>query len=192
MPSPVSFSFKLLIKDVGILRSAADRAADLSPVFEQIMDEWAAGNVEKFAKAEGAENTGVEQDRDNFWQPLSSYSDGSSDVMGVYGVKKRGSYQEWKRRRGMPDWLMVATGSLKESLTSPEGFGRVATPTEASFGVPYEQEDMNKILWNWQTRQALFLGDDDRRMIENDIFQYINGIGAPVKPEDFEKEVASE
>lgn len=156
MAGMVSFRITLATENAGLPAELAARAADLSPVLDDIIDSWAAGNEEKFSRGKGAQTSGVDQDSSLFWKPLTE----------KYGLEKAAA--------GYADHLMVRTGDLRRALTSPEGFFRAVGPQEAIFGTPMDEQDEEKILGNWASRQALFLGAKDRADIRRMVYDYLS------------------
>lgn len=156
MAGRVSFNIDLTIKGAEPIDEIAQRIADLRPAFEVIVDKWARGNKDKFAASIGAEGSGAQIDPTVFWE----------------GLKE--STVRAKRKKGQPDQIMVATGDLRRALTDPDLFFHEATAGEVVFGTPKSIEEELKIYYNWETRQAVFLGGDDQRMIEETVMSYLS------------------
>lgn len=129
---------------------------DFSEPLQNIVDDWAKHNIEKFDRALGGEFPGVDQAADTFWQ----------------GVTPK--YEQRKRNAGYPDWLMVRTGQLKESMTNPERFFNYVSATSATFGVPLNEESQKAYAGNWLKRQLAFLDVSDKRMIRAHFTDYLN------------------
>ncbi len=146
------------------LKGVAERFKDLSPAFEYIIQEWVEGNVAKFEHSMGAQVVGVVQDvaYGTYWEPLTE------------------DYREAKTEEGYLDWLMVRTGETMNFLTNIGGINKQITENEARFGEPRSNDAADRVYWNWNRRKAIFLGEDDRRMISNKIKQYLDGVGLPM------------
>jgi hypothetical protein len=153
----LEFNIVLIAKGEDKLAELQARAADLSPVFEQVIEEWAEGNKSKFNRAKGRESSGIEQDTDCTWEPLQSRA-----------------YQNKKREKGYPDWLMHGTGELVDSLTDTSGFINVAGPTQAAFGTPWSTDNEVKVRGNWMLRPVVFLNNSDTRMIDRNVQDYFS------------------
>jgi hypothetical protein len=69
---------------------------------------------------------------------------------------------------------MVETGSLAASLSDPSGFFQAMTAQEVVFGTPQAIEEELKARYNWRTRQTIFLGIDDQRMIDQKVQSYLS------------------
>jgi hypothetical protein len=151
-----SFTIELMVKGAEIPEELKQRASDLSVFFENIIDEWAKHNKSKFYQAKGAEQTGIGLDIDNFWFALTD------------------TYRERKHKTFSQDWLMVATGELMITMTNPEGFMRMVTPTTAFFGTPWNEEDEMKVKGNWERRQVIFIDKTDEFMIKQNLQNYFS------------------
>lgn len=159
MPATGATSFVINVavrKDNAKAEELEARLADLSPVFDAFISSWAAHNVEKFAFGEGAEETGVEFDPDPKWEPLTE------------------RYMKDKRRH-FANALMTRTGELRRILSSEDTFFRQVEPTYASFGSPQDEEDVMKVVGNWNRRQAIFLDAVDKRNLERMLLGYLQG-----------------
>lgn len=156
MAPKVNFNFELIVENPEMFPELAARAADLRPVFEDIVIKWARNNQDKFAASIGKEGSGAEIDPTVFWEGLTE-----STIKG-------------KRRKGFSNQIMVATGDLESSLTSPEGFFHEETATMAAFGTPNALEDELKVIYNYAKRPTIFLGLSDQKMIESDISNYLS------------------
>lgn len=156
MAGRVSFNIELVTIGEDDLENMQARTRDLSAVFDVIIDKWSEGNVLKFAQAIGKEGSGVDLDPGVFWEGLT------------------GAYVKQKRRLGQANQIMVATGSLRNALTSPDGFFREVTPAQAGFGTPVDPDDAKKAAYNWIKRQTVFLSVDDQRMIEKEISDFLS------------------
>jgi hypothetical protein len=152
----IGFNIALIATDDNKLAELRERAADLSPVFERVIDEWAKGNVGKFKKAKGAETGGVSQDSDAYWMGLTE------------------KYRKQKEKEGFTDWLMVRSGELMASLTDREGFINMVGPTTAAFGTPWSSDNEAKIAGNWDKRPSVFLNKSDTFMIDRNVQDYFS------------------
>lgn len=151
-----TFSFRFTTNNVDRLEKLQARCMDFSEPLLRIVSEWALGNKRKFAASRGNESTGVQQFDDVFWEPITS------------------AYAKSKRRKGQADWLMVATGSLMQSLTTEGAFGQYVDEKHAQFGTPMDSEDADKAMYNAQSRRVIFLSRGDRLMIKREIKNYLN------------------
>ena len=164
----VSITFRT--KNAERLAMLQARCADFTEPMTQIVKEWAVGNRQKFAAARGMEDNGVQQLGGPYWEPLKAGNLNSYLAGGSRGVSR---YQRWKRRMGMQDWLMVATGNLMKALTT-EGFEQSVGPQGAVFGTPTDETDANAAKYNSEKRQVIFLGRGDRNMIRRNIKNYLS------------------
>jgi hypothetical protein len=130
------------------------RLQDFSPVFANIIGEWARGNVDKFAKGRGAEMTGADQPPTT-WEAVTE------------------KYHSQKMKK-FTDWLMVRTGELMSSLTTRGAFGEFTDEHRAIFGTPLDSSDADKAMYNSDKRPTIFLGRTDRLMIERELQNYLN------------------
>ena len=165
-----NFTVSMLIrtKNLEKLGEIQARLKDFSIPLSNIIGEWAADNKRKFAASRGAEDTGADEPP-SFWDPLKTDLNAF-----LAGGRKRLSYQIWKRRKGMPDWLMVATGALMESLIGRGNFGEYVDESKAVFGTPLDPKDAMKAAYNFEKRPTIFLGRDDRNMIRRQFQQYLS------------------
>lgn len=157
MAGSVRLSLSIQIKNPERLPEIQARMQDLSPAFEKIVNEWVSLNAQKFNKGLGAESSGAQIDADVIWEPLSS----------AYITQKR---------KGYPNWLMVRSGSLMESMTNPDTVFRMINAQDAIFGTPLDPDDAAKVSYNWLRRQVVFLGAADKNMIRRIIQDYL-GMG---------------
>lgn len=155
MPGMMTFRISVYHENTAILPELARKAKDLTPLFNQVIEEWAKGNKEKFGFAIGASASGGPVDPQVSWQALSP------------------SYFKAKSKF-YPDQIMVRTGSLLASLSEPSLFFQMVTPEQAIFGSPNDAEDAMKVQYNWLTRQTIFLGDSDQNMIRELTSKYFN------------------
>lgn len=132
------------------------RCADLSPAYQNIIALWAAHNLEKFARGEGAEAIGVDQGANVWWEALLPAT------------------SKAKRRHGWPDSIMVATGELRQALSSEELFAQYVTANQAVFGTPLDDEEQKKVGYNWMKRPTIFLDQQDKLAIQREIGNYLN------------------
>ena len=169
MPGRMSFSIELYIKGADALPMMVEKIKNPLPLWQRIIDDWARGNVDKFALGEGAQTTGafVDQASGVFWKGLTP------------------GYIKAKSAKGYGDQLMVATGSLRDSLTTPDRFFQFLTTERFVFGTPNDPDDALKVAMNWQTRQTIFLGESDQRRIQSAVYQYLK-----VPMQDIRDEVA--
>lgn len=156
MPGRVTFKIKVRVKDADIFPELQGRLKDFRPAFEVIIKQWARGNVDKFRSSVGMEDTGAAIDPNVFWSALAE------------------STIRAKRRHGIPNQIMVETGALMQALTDPSGFWSEMTASQTVFGTPGSLEDELKVRYNWQTRQAIFLGADDQVMIDEKVHSYLS------------------
>jgi hypothetical protein len=167
------FSFRLEMKTTNMERfdTLQERLSDFSTVFTNIIENWAKGNKQKFAAGKFAESTGVYVDSQIFWEPVTQ---------GYYNQKHAGLFANRlrmsKKKRTYPDWLMVRTGDLMNSLTStgPGGFSKFVSAHEAIFGRPLSSEDADKAMFNKEKRPSIFIGRSDRLMIEAEMKHYLS------------------
>ena len=85
-----------------------------------------------------------------------------------HGPVKRGN------RAIFPDWLMVRTGALMQSLTTRGGFGELIDNASAVFGTPLVPDDAVKAAGNFKKRPTIFLSESDRLMIRREFKNYLN------------------
>lgn len=163
MAGVVSFHVDLHIENAEALPELAARVRDASPFFRAFIDYWADHNEEKFDKAVGMEQVGAQVDDRVLWAPLAAAT-----------IKA-------KRRAGQPDAIMVATGELLRALTSPDLIFEKISPEDAVFGSPRAPEEEDKVRYNWEARQGIFLSAEDRHVIEKMVKDYLERGG------DFEK-----
>ena len=154
MAGMTSFRITVSCKNEDVIGEISERAKNLIVVFDNIANEWVVGNKRKFDAAKGMEQYSVEMG-DNLWWDFLTYD-----------------YRKRKRKEGRPDWIMVRTGALKAALSSKFGINKNITPETATFGEPFDEENKKKVKYNWETRQAIFLNLNDRRMIRREINSY--------------------
>ena len=165
MAGKLTFQIAVYQTNTAVLPELENRARNLSPLFEDIIDEWAELNKQKFEMSEGGEESGSQIDPTVFWQPLSP------------------GYLKEKRKHYPTDTLMVRTGSLKDAMTTPNGFFRMVNPEQAVFGTPNDAEDALKVQFNWNKRQVIFLSDADQNMIRMKLDRYFTVEMQSVKEE---------
>jgi hypothetical protein len=146
---------KLQTRNAERLYELWSRLQDFSPLFANIIAEWAEGNARKFNAAVGAEATGVAQPPSQ-WEAL------------VPGYMKR------KRREGYPDALMQRTGALRQALTNRGAFAEFVEPHRAVFGIPLDDEAAAHARYNRDRRPTIFLGRSDRHMIRRELQRYLS------------------
>lgn len=174
----VQFNVKVTVKDsdTGIAR----RARDLSPAFEEIVDQWVYGNQAKFEAAEGGETGGVEFSTATWLGVTPKY------YRQKHGPILRGSRQLYA------DWLMKATGQLMETMTDKDSIQRAVTATAVAFGMPANDEAAEKVLGNLSRREVIFLSEDEMAqdgMIVSIINSYLGATGkfaGYAEPHEFE------
>lgn len=154
--------FRLTGQNLEAVEEVRARLQDFSAPFAAIVDEWAKGNEDKFAKGKGAELTGVDQPP-AFWASVSP-----AYYRQKHGPVLRGS------RTTYPDWLMVRTGDLAASLTSPGAFSEYVDKHRVVFGTPLNQEDADKAMFNREKRPTIFLGRSDRQMVRREMSRYLS------------------
>jgi hypothetical protein len=139
------------------------RLEDFSVVFSNIIDEWAKGNVKrKFARAIGGEKKGVDQIMTR-WEPVSE----------AYYRQKHGPIVRGNRQL-YPDWLMVKTGNLMNTLGTRGLFAEFIDKKRAVFGTPLNDEAEAAALGNQETRPTVFLDRTDRNVIRRELQQYLS------------------
>jgi hypothetical protein len=153
MSGVTSFQIKVLTNN-DLLPEIAARMKDLSEPFENIIDEWAQSNEDKFRMGQGQQFSGVSQGSGVDWQALSP------------------AYAFQKMKDGFPDWLMRRTGDLQRALTDKELFFRFVGPDIAVFGEPLLEKEFAKVAFNWDSRQTIFLSKKDQKAIEREIYEY--------------------
>lgn len=149
MAGTMTFSIEVYQRNVDQLPSLANKLKDLTVFFEQVFDSWVLGNDEKFQAGVGQETSGALVDPNVFWQGLTA------------------GYMKAKRRKGYEDSLMVATGSLRDTMSNPESLFQYLTPEQAMFGTPNDPDEMLKIQFNWLKRQVIFLSEPDQQKIRS-------------------------
>jgi len=162
MPS-LSFSINVRTKGFNVPEDLQALMSDFSEPFAEIIQAYADHVEEKFARAEGAEQSGVSQSPTVRWEPVTEdyYREKHGPIM-------RGS------RKLFPDWLMVRTGELKGILSDANAFYQDVGETQAVFGAPQDSENQAKIAGNWIKRQALFFDVSDKRAVQSNISDYLN------------------
>ncbi len=175
------FKLRLQInKNLAHISELKKRLKDFSIPFADIADQWAKGNVQKFRKGIGKESTGVSQSESVNWAPLSQDMGTMSQEAkrayfeGGISALMLTPYQRWKRKKGYPDRLMEASGSLRLALTSPDGFEKDISPNKIVFGKPRHEADANKVKYNWDTRRTVFLNLSDKNMIRQTLQRYLD------------------
>jgi hypothetical protein len=165
-----TLTFKVDVYEVGkpFLGEYAKRAKDLSIVYNDIIKDWVDNNSDKFDASAGYESSGVLIDPGVFWESLTE------------------PYIKQKRRLGQPDQIMVATGELEDAMTDPDQIFQYVRPDVAMFGTPLNPEDYDKVKWNWNTRQVVFLSLGDQDMIRKKVHDYL-AFGPGYESIQFEK-----
>ncbi len=156
MAGTMTFSVTVYHINTEALPELAERVKNLTPVFHEIIDEWALMNNQKFNKSVGMEFTGVDIDPTVRWEALSL------------------GYIKQKQRDGFSNQIMVRTGDLRAALTNPKGFFRMVNPQQAIFGTPNDPEDLMKVIYNFKKRQTIFLSDADKNMIRKKINDFLS------------------
>ena len=157
MAGALTFRVNVQITGGDKLGELAKRIADLTPVFENIVEQWAKGNAAKFELGQGAEAAGVDVDPSVHWDALKSEA-----------------YMKEKRRHGYSDWLMVRTGNLMRSLSDSSQFLVNVTPTTVTFGSPIDPDASKAAKYNMEKRQTIFLGRSDQLMIQQQVQAYLS------------------
>jgi hypothetical protein len=165
----MSFTVQLYVKGAEALPEMVQRLKDPTPLWQTIMDDWGRHNVEKFDASAGMGMLGAWIDRASgvFWKPLSA------------------AYLRHKIMHGQPNQIMVATGSLLDSLSSSMGFFNINSADRLVFGTPNDPDNAAKVAFNWDRRQTIFLSEPDQRRIQSAVSQYLR---VPMK--DVREEVA--
>ncbi len=172
MAGNVRFAVSVVVKNADVLPELAGRLKDLSPAFTAFVPEWAKLNEDIFDASKGMEASGVSVDALVEWDPLVPASSKS------------------KRLRGRPDWLMVDSGDLRRALTNPDLIFQRITEIDATFGTPLNLEEANKIRWNWEKRQAIFLSTQDQNALRRILQDYFS-MGAGFEEKRFAKGLAA-
>lgn len=154
MAGKLTFKIEVFQENTAILPELERKAKDLTEMFNDIIDEWARENPQKFAMAAGHALVGAQIDPTVFWKELSF------------------RYAEQKMRQGYGDSIMVRTGALRESLSNPNSIFRMVEPEQAVFGTPNDPDDVLKMQYNWDTRQTVFLADWDQNMIRQKVSRF--------------------
>lgn len=155
MSGKTSFSIRIDVKNAEALAEIKNRFLDLSPAYQAFVEAWADINKDIFSAGEGQESTGAMVDDDVWWQSLSR------------------SYMKAKRSEGYPDQLMVATGALMRALTDPDLVFQAIGPQDAVFGSPLDQEEADKVRFNWYSRQSVFFSMPDQRALRRILKDYL-------------------
>lgn len=150
------FSVNIVLKNWSIFRELQSRVNNFTPVWEQIIERWILHNADKFEESSGAELAGITFD---------------TDVEPVFWLGVTDEYSEQKRRDGFPNWLMVRTGELRQSLVDRNSFGWVEDiePMAAEFGTI-----LKKAEWNFLKRPVMFLDVQDREMVLDMFHAWMN------------------
>lgn len=172
-------SFQLIFRQRGRI-AFGDAPVDFTEPFLAIIRDWAERNVDKFERAMGQEDTGVQQAADNFWEPLGAggswrsvtKADAKKAMLGMADTLT--AYQKAKRRAGYPDWLMVRTGSLATALSNPDTFAQFVGANQAAFGVPLDTETAEHAAFNWAKRQAIYLDESDKLNIRKEFKDFMD------------------
>jgi len=151
----LTFRFAVTSKNAERLPELAARCSDFSAPLASIVGEWGRSNAAKFDLSRGMEESGVYEDADTYWDRLTP------------------PYMKQKRRKGMPDWLMVATGSLMNSLTTDGGYAEYVDAHQAVFGNPLDPEDALKAAVQSPFRRVIFLNQKDRLAIVRELKNYL-------------------
>lgn len=127
-------------------------------LFKAIIERWQEHNEDKFDRAQGASQSGVDFGGDVFWEPLTV----------DYFAAKTKEYD---------DWLMVRDADLIESLTNPgaAGWFQEVTQRYARFGTTLPQA-----AYNWEKRPTMFLDQWDQDMVRDLALAFLGG-KAPFK-----------
>lgn len=172
-----SFTINLQVKNLDKLEDLKQRLGDLSIPFENIVIEWAKGNIDKFALSVGQEASGAQVDDTVFWEPLSEGYMRSKHGGGAARVTKKAKLGKAHYEGAYPDWLMVRTGALRDALTNPESIFQRVEPTRVSFGTPTDPDLAAIVAFQLsgnKKRQVVFLGRSDKLMIEQQLQAYFS------------------
>ena len=158
----MTFQVTLYMKGVEQFGYLKDRINDPTPLWHNIINMWARGNVDKFLSSLGMEGSGawIDQRSGVFWRGLTP------------------AYMRSKRRKGFGDQIMVATGALRSSLTTRGRFFEMIEKERIIFGTPNDPDDVMKVLYNWESRQTIFLSAADMTRIQNLTFQFLQFPGS--------------
>ena len=171
MPGFVTFQIDLATTDIHFFPEIEKRLKDMTPAFDAIIEEWTyggpslriaegtapRGNVQKFILSRGKEGTGIDFPGGPHWWGLAS------------GTMAR------KRSKDLPDWLMVETGDTLVALTNRGLFEEHISPQSAEFGLPLSDRERRIVGYQWENRQAIFLGYADQMMIRG--VKYVLRVG---------------
>lgn len=149
------FEITVTAKNPGVLPEIQSRLANLTTVFNNIIDEWAKGNSRKFSDGKGQSLSGAEISGQVWWEPLSD------------------NYYIQKQKQGYEDWLMHRTGALEYAMSSPDGFLRDVGAQAAEWGIPIDQMERNKLQGNASRRKVNFFDRTDQLAIKREITNYL-------------------
>lgn len=159
------FRFRLDVnpKNFEKLDEIRSRLEDFSVVFGNIISEWAQGNVKrKFARAMGGEKMGVDQIMTR-WEPVTE----------AYYRQKHGPIVRGNRQL-YPDWLMVKTGNLMNTLGTRGLFAEFIDKKRAVFGHPLNDEAEAAAMGNIESRPTIFLDRTDHHVIRRELQRYLS------------------
>ena len=168
MAGATRFSIAIDVKNAEAFSEIAARFMNIQPAYEAFVETWAKLNQDIFGKSAGLEASGAQVDPDVFWEPLSA------------------AYRKAKRSEGYPDHLMVATGALMQALTNPDMVFQSIGPQDAIFGSPLDIEDVDKVRYNWYSRQTVFFSIPDQRAFKRILKDYLT-IGEGFQEKRFSK-----
>ena len=97
------------------------------------------------------------------WEPV-----GDPYYKQKHGPIMRGS------RTLYPDWLMVATGALRDALCSRGGFVEYIAAHTLVWGTPNSPDEAIKAIGNRETRPTVYLSQPDKNMIRRNLQQYLS------------------
>ncbi len=156
MAGTVKFQITVTTRNGAVIAELQQRLQDLSPAFNAIIPEWAKLNEDKFDAGKGMEGSGAQVDDLVFWEGLKPASSKS------------------KRRRGVSDALMVDSGDLRRALMNPDLLFQKVSAQDTAFGAPLNMEEADKVKWQWERRQAIFLSTSDKNVIQRILKDYFD------------------
>lgn len=170
--SELNFSVTVVTKGGDMLARVAERLKDMSPAFERIVDYWVKHNQDKFRQAFGAEATGagVGMGGTEQWMPLTERY---RERKHAHGTAKRVQFKNLYEGK-FPDWLMVRTGKLLRTMTTRAAIASFVSGKSVAFGMPFDEEEQNKIRGNWRKRQVIFLDVADKNTIRGEFARHLD------------------
>jgi hypothetical protein len=172
------FEIRLDIRNAQKLQELQMRMSDLSIPFENIVIEWAKGNIDKFALSAGKEASGADVDATVHWEALTEDYMKAKHAGGAAKVTKKATLGSARYSAAYPDWLMVRTGALREALSDPSSIFQSVEPTTVTFGTPTDPDLAAIVAFQLgsrqKNRQIVFLGRSDMLMIEQQLQAYFS------------------